>query len=230
MESLGFVVADKVELVASDEIEKNRVVRTNPAAKKKAKAGTTVTIYKSSGEESFTLEDYTGKNYIEVKTILTTKYGLKVTVEKKDVNTSDKEYNEQEIIGQSLAAGSQVKEGDQLILFIPNLVDEFPNMLEEGWSLEDAEAFCTKYGLTISVVYEETEAYAEGKVISQSRAAGSPIVKGQTLKVTIAKKPTVKPKPTTPEPETKPDTGTGTGSESSSGTGNNSGTSSGTGE
>ncbi|MDO4996017.1 MAG: Stk1 family PASTA domain-containing Ser/Thr kinase [Bacilli bacterium] len=223
LESLGFVVADKVELVASDEIEKNRVVRTNPAAKKKAKAGTTVTIYKSSGEESFTLEDYTGKNYIEVKTILTTKYGLKVTVEKKDVNTSDKEYNEQEIIGQSLAAGSQVKEGDQLILFIPNLVDEFPNMLEEGWSLEDAEAFCTKYGLTISVVYEETEAYAEGKVISQSRAAGSPIVKGQTLKVTIAKKPTVKPKPTTP---TVPEESTTTDSgNSNSGNNNDSGSS-----
>ena len=223
LESLGFVVADKVELVASDEIEKNRVVRTNPAAKKKAKAGTTVTIYKSSGEESFTLEDYTGKNYIEVKTILTTKYGLKVTVEKKDVNTSDKEYNEQEIIGQSLAAGSQVKEGDQLILFIPNLVDEFPNMLEEGWSLEDAEAFCTKYGLTISVVYEETEAYAEGKVISQSRAAGSPIVKGQTLKVTIAKKPTVKPKPTTPTvPE---DSTTNDSGNSNSGNNNDSGSS-----
>ena len=232
LESVGFVVSEKVELVASDEIEKNRVVRTNPAAKKKAKAGATVTIYKSSGEESYTLEDYTGKNYIEVKTILTTKYGLKVTVEKKDVNTADKEYDEQEIIGQSLAAGSQVKEGDLLTLYIPNLIEEFPNMLELGWGVDDARAFCEKYGLTIQIKEQETEAYAAGKVISQSRAAGSPIVKGQTLTVTIAKKPVEKPKPTpTPEPETKPDTGTGTGTESGSGSnGNTSGTTSGTGE
>ena len=49
-------------------------------------------------------------------------------------------------------------------------------MEELGWSLEDAEAFCTKYGLVISVVEQETDAYAEGKVIAQSRAAGSPVV------------------------------------------------------
>lgn len=214
LESLGFIVSQEIESVASDEIEKNRVVKTSPSAKKKAKVGTKVTIYKSSGEETYTLEDYTGKNYIEVKTILTTKYGLKVTVEKKDVYDSDREYDEQEIIGQSLAAGSQVKEGESLTLYIPNIVEEFPNMLELGWSLEDAEAFCTKYGLTISVVYEETDAYAEGKVISQSRAAGSPIVKGQTLKVTIAKKPKEKP-PTPVEPEDK------TENESSSETNNN---------
>ena len=137
-----------------------------------------------------------------------------------------------EIIGQSLAAGSQVKEGDLLTLYIPNIVDEFPNMEELGWGLEDAQAFCEKYGLTISVNYQETDAYAEGKIISQSRYPGSPIVKGQTLTVTVAKKPTAKPKPTpTPETETKPDTGTGTGTESGSGSnGNTSGTTSGTGE
>ena len=210
LEEKGFIVSETVESIASDEIEKNRVVKTDPPAKKKTKFGKTVTIYKSSGEESYPLEDYTGKNYIEIKTILTTKYGLKVTVEKKDVFDSEKEYGEQEIIGQSLAAGSLVKEGDLLTLYIPNIVEEFPNMLEEGWSLEDADAFCVKHGLTISVVYEETDAYAEGKVISQSRAAGSPIVKGQTLKVTIAKKPT--PKPVTPpekeETENKEETKT----------------------
>ena len=191
LETAGFKVASEVELVASDKIEKNRVVKTNPKAKKKAKIDTVVTIYKSSGEETFELEDYTGGNYIEVKTILTTKYGLKVTVEKKDVASDDKEYDEQEIIGQSLAAGSQVKAGDSLVLYIPNLVEEFPDMSELGWSLEDAEAFCTKYGLVISVKEQETDAYAEGKVIEQSRAAGSPVVKGQTLTVTVAVKPKV---------------------------------------
>ena len=105
-------------------------------------------------------------------------------------------------------------------------------MLELGWGVDDARAFCEKYGLTIQIKEQETEAYAAGKVISQSRAAGSPIVKGQTLTVTIAKKPVEKPKPTpTPEAETKPDTGTGTGTESGSGSnGNTSGTTSGTGE
>ena len=78
-------------------------------------------------------------------------------------------------------------------------------MAGEGWSLEDAEAFCDKYGLTISVEYQETTAYEEGKIIDQSRAAGSPIVKGQTLTVTVAKKPKEQ-KPSTPS---TPDTGGG---------------------
>lgn len=197
LEAAGFKVNSKIEAIASDTVEKNRVVKTSPKANKKAKAGAKVTIYKSSGEETFALEDYTGQNYIEVKTILTTKYALKVNIEKKDVSSEDKEYDEQEIIGQSLAAGSQVKSGDSITLYIPNIVDEFPNMVDLGWNLEDAEAFCTKYGLIISVKEEETNAYAEGKVIEQSRAAGSPIVKGQTLKVTVAVKPKEKEEPKT---------------------------------
>ena len=195
IEDLGLVVSDEVESIPSDAVDKNRVVKTTPKANKKVKVGSKVTIYKSSGEETFPLEDYTGQNYIEVKTILTTKYGLKVTVEKKEVTDNDKEYDEQEIIGQSLAAGSQVKSGDALVLYIPNLIEEFPNMSELGWSLEDAEAFCSKYGLTINVKKEATDAYAEGKIIEQSRAAGSPIVKGQTLTVTVAVKPPEEPKP-----------------------------------
>ena len=138
------------------------------------------------------------KVYIEIQTILETQYGLDVSIEKRDVDASEREYDEQEIIGQSLAAGSEVKKGDSIILYIPNIVDTFPNMAAEGWSLADAEAFCDKYGLTISVSYQETTAYEEGKIIDQSRAAGSPIVKGQTLTVTIAQKPKEQSKPSTP--------------------------------
>ena len=85
-----------------------------------------------------------------------------------------------------------MKSGDSITLYIPNIVESFPDMNAEGWSVDDAEAFCSKYGLTISTTYQETTQYDEGKVISQSRAAGSPIVKGTTLKIVAAKKPTEK--------------------------------------
>ena len=179
-------------------MKKGRVVRTDPEKGRSVKQGTKITIYKSTGEETFEIEDYTGQNYIEVQTILETQYGLDVSIEKRDVDASDREYDEQEIIGQSLAAGSEVKEGDSIILYIPNIVDTFPDMAGEGWSLADAEAFCDKYGLTIKVEYQDTTAYEEGKIIDQSRAAGSPIVKGQTFTVTIARKPVEQTKPTTP--------------------------------
>ena len=202
LQEKGFEVDTEIKSEASSVIDKNRVTRTNPEAGRSIKEGTKITIYKSLGEEVYTIEDYTGKNYIEVQTILETKYGLDVSIEKRDVDASDREYDEQEIIGQSLAAGSKVKEGDSSILYIPNIVDTIPDMAGEGWSLADAEAFCDKYGLTIKVEYQDTTAYEEGKIIDQSRAAGSPIVKGQTFTVTIARKPAVQTKPTTP---TNPD-------------------------
>ena len=202
LQRLGFIVKEKIESVPSDKIDKNRVVKTDPASGRSVKKGSKVTIYKSSGEETFTLEDYTDKNAIEVKTILETKYELKVTIEKKEPTDEQKNKDENAVIGQSLAAGSKVKKGDQLILYTPNIVDEFPDMAGEGWSLSDVEAFCSKYELILEKSEQETTAYAEGKVISQSRTAGTKIVKGTTLKVTVAIKPKLKPTPT-PEPEKK---------------------------
>ena len=209
---LGFEVNTKIELVESETIEKNKVVKTDPEAGRNLKIGTKVTIYKSVGEEVYVLEDYTGKNYIEVETLLESMYKLEVEVEKKEPADNTKDYDEQEVIGQSLAAGSEVKEGDKIILYIPDITDEFPNMNELGWSLADAEAFCTKYGIIIKIKYVETDKYTEGKIISQSRAAGSPVARGTTLTVEIAKKPD----PNKPEEDEDKNTSTDSGTGSSS--------------
>ena len=70
-------------------------------------------------------------------------------------------------------------------------------MVEEGWSLNDVEAFCDKYGIKLEKIEQETTAYAEGTIIGQSRTKGSTIIKGTTLKVTVAIKPIPQPAPTT---------------------------------
>lgn len=189
MQALGLEVNTKIKTEASSTIDKNRVTRTDPEEGRSVRPGTLVTIFKSLGEEVYEIEDYTGKNYIEVQTILETKYGLKVTVEKKEPTDNDKEYDEQEIIGQSLAAGSEVKKGDSITLYIPDIIDKFPDMNAEGWSVDDVEAFCTKYDLILEKKYEETTAYAPDKVIQQSRAAGTPIYKQTKITVTFAKEP-----------------------------------------
>ena len=189
LQALGLEVNTKLKTESSSEIDKNRVTRTDPEEGRSVKPGTVVTIYKSTGEEVYEIEDYTGKNYIEVQTILERNYGLNVTVEKKEPTDSDKEYDEQEIIGQSLAAGSEVKKGDSIILYIPDIVDKFPDMNAEGWSIEDVEAFCDKYNLVLEKKYQASTKDAPGKIIDQSRAPGSPIYEGRTLTVTIATQP-----------------------------------------
>ena len=216
LHKLGFEVETDIEIIESSTIEKNKVVKTKPEAGRNVKQGTKIVIYKSGGEEVYEIEDYTGKNYIEVQTILETKYGLEVTIEKKvpeDIETKD--YNDQEIIGQSLAPGTEAKAGDKITLYIPDIEEEYPDMNALGWTKDDAQAFCDKYGITLKVVEQETTQYPEGRIIGQSRAAGSPITKGTNLTITVAKKPTPKPEPVPEEkPEEKP-SGEDTGSEAS---------------
>ena len=205
LQALGLEVNTKLKTESSSEIDKNRVTRTDPEEGRSVKPGTVVTIYKSTGEEVYEIEDYTGKNYIEVQTILERNYGLNVIVEKKEPTDSDKEYDEQEIIGQSLAAGSEVKKGDSIILYIPDIVDKFPDMNAEGWSIEDVEAFCDKYNLVLEKKYQASTKDATGKIIYQYRAPGSPIYEGRTLTVTIATEPEPASNTTTDKDKDKTD-------------------------
>ena len=80
LQKAGFEVDTTIKTEASDQIEKNRVIRTDPEEGRNVKEGTSITIYKSVGEEVYIIEDYLGKNYIEVQTILETKYNLVVKV------------------------------------------------------------------------------------------------------------------------------------------------------
>ena len=218
LKKAGLEVKD-IKTVFSTKIKKNRVVKTNPAKGRSVKKGAQVIIYKSKGEETIALEDYKGQNAIEVKTRLETKYGLVVTIEKKEPEDQNKEYeDENEIIGQSSPKGTKVKKGDTLILYIPNIVDEFPNMVEEGWNLSDVQTFCDKYELILEkpVGEVETDSVPPGTIISQSRTAGTTIIRGTTLRVEVAIKPKAKPKPTpTPTPTPSEDEGGNDGEDNS---------------
>ena len=201
LQDLGFEVNPTIKKVYSTDVNKDRVVKTSPEKGRSVKYGTKITIYKSKGEETFELEDYVGKNSAEIKTKLEISYGMKVTIEKKDV--SEAVDDSDLIIAQSLPKGTKVKSGDSIILYVPNLLETIPDMVKEGWTQDEADAFCVKYGLTMKIKTQETTIYDEGVVIAQSLRAGSTITKGSTLTVTIATKPkeTPTPKPTiTPEP------------------------------
>lgn len=187
LKEAGFEVNITTKKEQSD-IEKGKVIKTEPQEGWSIKKGSVITIYESLGKEAYKIEDYTGKNYIEIKTLLENVHKLKVKVEKKD-GDKDKEYNEQEIIDQSLKAGTVASEGDEIILYIPNIQEGYPNMVEEGWTVEDVQNFCTKNNITLTIDYEETAQYTPGMLISQSRAPKTPIVSGSTLKIVVAKEP-----------------------------------------
>ena len=182
----GFVVKTQTEKVADENYDEGKVVKTEPEKGRLIKKGKTIIIYESTGKETYVIEDYTGKNYIEIETLLKNMYKLDVKVEKKEVEIKD-DTDTQAIIDQSLKAGTKVKEGDKITLYIPDAYEKYPDFVNEEWTVEDIKAFCEKYNLKLTIAYSKTDVYKEGKIIYQSRAAKSEIVKGASLKITIAK-------------------------------------------
>jgi len=188
LKDAGFEVAIETKKEESEKLEAGLVIKTSPQAGRSVKEGTTITIYESLGQEIYEIEDYTGQNYIEVQTLLEKVHGLKVTVEKKDVEDAD-DYEEQAIIDQSIKKGTKVAEGDEITLYIPNIDDGYPNMVDDGWTVDDVEAFCEKYKIKLSIDYQSTSDYVEGTLISQSRSPKTPIISGSTLKIVVAQAP-----------------------------------------
>ena len=192
--NLGFNVTDEVKEDYSKEVEKGRVIGTEPAIGRQRPVGTNVTLIVSKGKnEVFKLEDYVGKNNIEVKTTLEKVYKMKVVVETKSVDLTD-DMDTSLIIEQSIAPGTEIEVNEEnptkIILYIPEAYDKYPDFTAEEYSIDDLNAFAEKYKIKLDIRYKESDE-PEGKIISQSREAKSKIIEGTTLTITIAtaKKP-----------------------------------------
>ena len=184
----GFKIDSKKK--ASDEIEENLVIETDPAKNRYAKKGSVVTIYYSSGSAKVEVEDYKGQNAYEVKAKLEL-LGISVTIEEKEVeNSSDYKDKKQQVIDQSIKKGKKISSGENIILYIPKVLTTYPDMVTDKWDLERARDYCEKYGLTIKVTYQEDASVDENTVIGQSPKAGEEVFENETFKVVVSKKPT----------------------------------------
>ena len=185
------------ETIASDTVEEGKVVKTSPKAGSSKKKGSTITIYESSGDKYALLEDYTGKDYAEVKAKLEL-LGINVLVEKKAVDNAEDYRDKADLIidqtpkyvkAEKEEDTQKLKKGDNVTLYIPNIAETYPDMVAEGWTLSEAQAFADEYGVTLDVTYKETGDFPADTVIKQGRPAGDRIVSGITLKITVAKDP-----------------------------------------
>ena len=186
----GLKVATETVGMVSSEYAKGKVVKTDPIADRKVPKGTVITIYESLGEETYTVENYIGQNYLTVEGELSA-YGIDVEVKKKtveDVEMMDT-LDPQIIIDQSPAEGTVLTKGEKVIIYIPDIYDRYPNFVEEKWTVEEVEDFCNTYGVKLEKKYQQTTSYEPGSIIRQSRVADSKISKGATLTITIAEAP-----------------------------------------
>ena len=195
LEKLGFKYT--IESKESDTVAEGLVIRTNPKAGSTRKKGDTITIIESLGGEYHYLEDYTGKDYTEIKAKLEL-IGVNVNIEKKDVENKD-EYKgkEQNIIDQKPIYNKDEKKvlekGDTVTLYIPNIVNEYPDMIAENWSVSDVMSFAEEYKINVSVLdkngtiipNDKLNDFLSASIIEQSRPPKDTIIEGITLKVKI---------------------------------------------
>ena len=125
----GFKIDSKKK--ASDEVDEDLVIETEPSKNRYVKKGTTIVIYYSSGAKKTEIEDYTGQNAYEVKARLEL-LGLNVTIEEKEVeNSSEYKNKSQLIIDQSVKKGEKLSSGENITLYIPKILSVYPDMVTD---------------------------------------------------------------------------------------------------
>jgi serine/threonine-protein kinase len=186
LENLGFVVEAKTEEQYSETVEEGNVIKTNPQSGRTVKKGTSVTITVSLGLEGFLAENYVGKNYIEIQTMLKTK-GIEVELEEKECTEKDN-VKADTVLAQDVEVGTELKKGDKVTLTIPNIVTVYPDFTDGTWTVDKIQTFCDENSVTLKVKTITTNDYPDNTIYSQDRAAESKVVKDVTLTITVTKK------------------------------------------
>lgn len=187
----GFIY--EVQTEESDEVEEGYVIETKPKAGSSKRKGSTIVIIESSGIADVILKDYTNQKADTLKDKLTD-LGLKVTVEKKEVD-SPKDYIGKTgiVIDQSPKFNEEeevkLEAGTEIILYTPDIYEDYPDMTSESWTIAKAEEFATKYGLTMNVKDKKGNTISDystylDKIVSGQNRTGK-IASGVAFTVTI---------------------------------------------
>ena len=191
----GFTVSPKQIEKSSTVIDEGKIISTSPSGGTKHKKGYEITLYVSTGSKSVEVEDYTGKNYLEVKGKLEA-YGINVIIEKKEMEVdSDEDYETNIIMDQSIKKGEHISKGDNITLYIPDIKNLYPDFTDGTYSVSDIIDFANEYKLklkfidkdskTISITSENANEYADYKILTQNRATGTKVTENASFTIKI---------------------------------------------
>lgn len=191
----GFTVSPKQIEKSSTVIDEGKIISTSPSGGTKHKKGYEITLYVSTGSKSVEVEDYTGKNYLEVKGKLEA-YGINVIIEKKEMEVdSDEDYETNIIMDQSIKKGEHLSKGDNITLYIPDIKNLYPDFTDGTYSVSDIIDFANEYKLklkfidkdskTISITSENANEYADYKILNQNRTAGTKVTENASFTIKI---------------------------------------------
>ena len=185
LEDKGFEVSGKTKKEASDDVEEDKVIGTDPEIGETLKEGSEITLIVSTGSEKIEIEDYTGKKFDDVKAELEAA-GINVVSYEKDVS-KDEDIEEGTILEQDVEVGTKLGEGDTITFTIPNIYISYPNFTDGTYTEADVKKFCDENGITLNVTYVEDINSVDGAVVYQNMAAGSKVSKDANLRIKVVK-------------------------------------------
>ncbi|WP_102027330.1 Stk1 family PASTA domain-containing Ser/Thr kinase [Salirhabdus sp. Marseille-P4669] len=183
LEDLGLHV--EVEDMNHEEIAEGIVIMTDPEAGAVVREGTTVTIFRSIGQEPVSFKNYIGDQFETTKALL-------LQAGYADVKMSEKaseDYDAGEIIDHIYPnEGTEVIPSETTVEFWvstgpPKI--EVPNFY--GATLEEVTEYIEESGLSLNVQEEFDNNLPEGQVIRQEPAFGTEVNKGEEITVYISK-------------------------------------------
>lgn len=182
LEDKGFKIGDTKEM-NDEEIDVDKVIKTDPKAGNKAKKGSNITVYVSIGKVKMTLSDYRGRQYDEVFRLLERrnfKDIIKTEVhddaEPGTIIEQTPEANEEIITDETVLKFTVSKGPEKIVL------KDLTGFNEKG-VLDYAESV----DIHIDVKEEHDETVQSGLVISQSPAAGTQLDKNSKVTVIVSK-------------------------------------------
>ena len=188
LQEAGFVVAEQKEERNSEDIEKGKVIETDPEKDAKRVKGTEIELIVSLGVETVKIDDYTGQQISQVEALLKDK----LIIQKNYVHSK---LPEGQIIEQDPQEGAEIIAKDATITFTISqgvkmiTVDSVAN-----YTKAQMDDYVKRVGLKWRTVREEySDTVAAGSVISQTPKPGTSLMEGDTIAVVLSKGPAEKP-------------------------------------
>jgi serine/threonine-protein kinase len=184
LEELNLLLGEIIER-NSEEHESGTVIESNPSAGSTIRENNEVDLYVSIGQEPYTLEDYTGEPYQEVRALLV-ELGFEVVEEQSSSDTVE----EGHIIEQDIDAGEEVIPTETTITFVVSTGRasfSFDDLT--GMTRSEVDAYVSEHNLNLTVETQPSNEGEEGTVISQQPEAGSTLYANSGITVVFSSGP-----------------------------------------
>ena len=174
----------------SNEYDEGEVYDQSPEAGTTVAEHTQITVYISTGRETFSLDDVSGMDYSQAQSMLENA-GLDVDLEFENSDSVSKD----RVIRTSPSAGSQVSEGDTVTIIVSEgKRTEYVTVPDvRGYDLDTAISMLEDAGLNYNGKSSDySDSYDEDLVMDQSISSGNSVEKGTSITVTVSLGPRVR--------------------------------------